>query len=565
MFLNIAISVLFLCFSNMLMANHELKGVDGSKRYQLVVCALFQNESLFLKEWIEYHRLIGVDHFYLYNNLSDDHYKEVLQPYVELGVVDLFECPIKTTSQADYLEQLQLPSYNHGLQLAKENAKWAAFIDLDEFIVPVRHDNLLDMLNEYESCAGLAINWQIFGTSSVKRINNDELVIENLVWKAPIDNGLNAIVKFIVRPECVKSIPNPHAFEFIEGCHAENSQRVPLKAQRMGQPVVIDTVYINHYWFGTEEWFYSQKIPRRQKWGLHVSKAHLDEIIALHNQIEDRTIQRFVPELKVRINESKPYVNGRLMGQLGNQMFQIAAATSLALDHGARACFPDLVTEKDFNIPLNYQNVFYHIDARLPNNDPVFNYLEPKFTYSELPYQPNMSIRGWFQSDKYFKHHKAEIIELFAPHQEIKDYLSSKYEVLISQPKTVSIHFRSYDKEDPEQKVYIKCGREYYLKAIESFDEDSLFVVFSNDIEECKQIFESINRHFVYIEGEVHYYDLYLMSMCKDNIICNSSFSWWGAYLNQNPMKRVIAPLHWFNPAYGADTRDLIPDEWILL
>lgn len=566
-----AFSILFLLLSTLTVNCEEVSSKlenfceDGTKKYNLVICAIFQNESFFLREWLEYHRLVGVEHFYLYNNLSDDNYQDILRPYIEQGVVDLFEWPIETYNQKEYLELLQLPAYNEALMLAKENAEWAAFIDLDEFIVPVRHDNLVDMLKEYDSFVGLAINWQLFGTSEVAQLPKDELIIENLVWKAPVDQGLNAIVKFIVRPNFVKNIPNPHAFEFTDGNFAVSSQGDCLKPNQMGQPVVVDTVRINHYWFGTEDWFYCNKIPRREKWGLKVSQEHLDEIISMHNQVKDETILRFASELKKVMFSTKSFVLGHLMGQFGNQMFQIAAATSLALNNFATACFPDLLTEKEFNIPINYEKVFYHINVKEPSENVEFLYIEPKFTFSEIPYQSNMAIRGWFQSEKYFRRHKQEILDLFAPHAEIVDYLYQKYASVLSNPRTVSIHFRSYDKEDPEQKVYIKCSKDYYARAVEEFPNDSLFVVFSNDIEWCKENFVDIDRNFIYIEGEAHYYDLYLMSLCKDNIICNSSFSWWGAYLNRNPSKCVIAPANWFNPAYGADTRDLLPDEWILL
>lgn len=176
-----------------------------------------------------------------------------------------------------------------------------------------------------------------------------------------------------------------------------------------------------------------------------------------------------------------------------------------------------------------------------------------------------MLIRGWFQSDKYFRHHIKEIAELFAPHPEIIDYLNQKYTHIIQDPNTVSIHFRSYDKEDPNQKVYIKCSMDYYWQAICHFPENTHFIVFSNDIEWCKTNFSAIPRHFIFIESEAHYHDFYLMSMCRHNIICNSSFSWWAAYLNSNPQKQVIAPADWFNPDYQSDTSDLIPEDWIRL
>lgn len=267
----------------------------------------------------------------------------------------------------------------------------------------------------------------------------------------------------------------------------------------------------------------------------------------------------------ISLNAQQPFVMGDIMGQLGNQFFLIAAATSLALDNDAIPIFPSLKTETDFNVPLNYEKLFYHLNADHPEKDVKYYYLEPKFTYSPIPYRPNMLIRGWFQSDKYFRHHEKEIQELFAPRPEIVDYLHQKYAHIIGDPNTVSIHFRSYDKEDPGQKVYIKCSMEYYQQAIKKFPQDAHFIVFSNDIEWCKANFPNIPRRFTFIEGEVHYYDLYLMSMCKHNIIGNSSFSWWAAYLNLNPQKIIIAPGDWFNPDYQSDISDLIPESWTLI
>ncbi len=259
-----------------------------------------------------------------------------------------------------------------------------------------------------------------------------------------------------------------------------------------------------------------------------------------------------------------PYVIGELVGQLGNQMFQVAAATSLALDHGAVALFPGFLTEKNWNIPLNYEKLFSHLNVSSPPSPPDYRYLEPQFSYSPIPYHPRMTIRGWFQSDKYFRHHKEEITELFAPPPEVTSYLTRRYPDLINHPNSVAIHYRSYNQEDPSHEVYAVMDLDYYKAAIELFPKDSLFVVFSNDQRWCQREFAKIDRSFYFVERESpDYHDFYLMSLCKHNIICNSTFSWWAAYLNRHPEKRVVAPSRWFQPGFGADDRDLIPDEWI--
>jgi hypothetical protein len=263
----------------------------------------------------------------------------------------------------------------------------------------------------------------------------------------------------------------------------------------------------------------------------------------------------------------QPYVMGQLMGQFGNQMFVVAAAHSLALDNGARPIFPGFLEEADpvFQLRNNYEKVFYHLDASKPQVEPGFVYYEQAFNYSPIPYKPNMKIVGWFQSEKYFKQHKREILRLFQAPSRIVNYLQSKYEGIIDHPKSVSIHLRTYLKEDPEQKVYCNYGRAYVEKALAQFPDDSLFVVFSNDMKWARKALEGLPRKLLFIEGESYLHDFYLMSMCKHNIITNSSFSWWAAYLNRNPEKRVIAPPEWFAPTYVRDTSDLIPESWMIL
>lgn len=269
--------------------------------------------------------------------------------------------------------------------------------------------------------------------------------------------------------------------------------------------------------------------------------------------------------LNLSILSAKPFVTADLMGQFGNQMFIMAAASSLAWDNGADPVFPGLAAQEDFNIPTNYEKVFYNLDVSVPEEGIDYVYHERHFYYEPIQYRPNMMIRGWFQSEKYFLSHKDKIMQMFAPGPEIVDYLSRKYGFIVDHPETVGIHYRSYEMEDPGQLVYVDCDVEYYKKAVSLFPKDFFFIVFSNDPEKAKKIFGNISGRFFYVQGETHYHDFYLMSLCKHQIICNSSFSWWAAYLNPNPQKGVVAPLRWFNPNYGADDRDLVPEGWLRL
>ncbi len=268
-----------------------------AQQYQLSICAVFQNEELFLKEWIEYHHLIGVEHFYLYNNLSTDKSLEILQPYISKGLVELYNWEVDAKSQNDYLQLLQVPTYMHALNIAKETSEWIAFIDIDEFIAPVHHDNLITFLKDYKDYGALSINWQIFGTSRMDDLPKNKLITESLVWKAPETFPKNEYIKYIAQPKCVKTIHDPHSFEFYPGYYAVNGKKEKMETHR-GQLVSIDEIRINHYWFGTKNWFLFNKLPRRDKWGMSLPKNCMDELIDSCNIVQDTILQRFSQKLK---------------------------------------------------------------------------------------------------------------------------------------------------------------------------------------------------------------------------------------------------------------------------
>jgi hypothetical protein len=191
--------------------------------------------------------------------------------------------------------------------------------------------------------------------------------------------------------------------------------------------------------------------------------------------------------------------------------------------------------------------------------------------YRPISYTPNMRIEGWFQSEKYFWHHRDEIVELFAPSEEVYEYIMGRWGDVLDHHCTVALHHRSYLKEDPTQVYHPTQPKSYFLKAIAHYPEDARFVVCSNDIEWCKRNFADIPREFVFIENsprpkDYHdCYEFYMMSMCTHQIVTNSSFSWWSAYLNTNPDKIVTAPKLWLAKTSGCNTRDVIPASWIAI
>ncbi len=139
------------------------------KKYAISICAIFKNEGRFLKEWIEYHQLVGFDHFYLYNNGSCDNYNEILKPYVERNVVTLIEFPG---------ERMQMKAYLDFYANFAGETQWVSFLDIDEFICPNSHLNIKDWIKSYERYPVILIYWKMFGTSGLMKHDDDKLVTE---------------------------------------------------------------------------------------------------------------------------------------------------------------------------------------------------------------------------------------------------------------------------------------------------------------------------------------------------------------------------------------------------
>lgn len=252
-------------------------------------------------------------------------------------------------------------------------------------------------------------------------------------------------------------------------------------------------------------------------------------------------------------------------GRLGNQLFQIAAALSLAMDNEAEAVFPDYLLWDLYDIPENREKVYYGLNFTKPKGRISSVYREDQdFNFRPIPYSPNMKIYGYFQSEKFFKHNFEKIAPYFEPAEDVARYIDEKYHELLTHPCTVAIHLRGYLQEDVSlKKMFPLVDLSYVEEASTLFPEEALFVVFSDRMDWAKEELRNFSRPLIFIEGEKHYVDFYLMSLMKHQIISNSSFSWWAAYLNKNPDKIVTAPYPWFHPDHHLSSEHIIPDDWI--
>lgn len=293
----------------------------------------------------------------------------------------------------------------------------------------------------------------------------------------------------------------------------------------------------------------------------------------------------------------------KLSGGLGNQMFQYAFGKAAALKTGLSVVYDYSAILNDKN-PLttkrNFELEVFTCEVPLVNKKSVPEILIGKenlikkvlfklavsLGFIRMIRDPHpfcfdagimdrledrSYIEGYFQTQQYFAPFEEEIRRCFTFQREMSSN-SVKYRNEILGCNAIAIHIRRGDyANNPEiTKIYGCCSDSYYKRAIELVTErinNPHFFIFSDEPEWVKKQDWFRDYRVTFVEGNSganSYEDMWLMSLCKHNIIANSSFSWWGAWLNRNKKKLVIAPEKWFADATrNAETTDLIPINWL--
>lgn len=242
-------------------------------------------------------------------------------------------------------------------------------------------------------------------------------------------------------------------------------------------------------------------------------------------------------------------------GRLGNQLFQVAATVGIAEKNGFEYFIP----------PWEPASFFKGTILQVDRAGDYF----PKYEEGPLYYQPielehSTDLVGNFQSEKYFEHCADKIREMFTLLPRYAKEVA-KYDWLTGED-TCSIHVRRGDYVGSE--AFELLDMQYYVNAVCRFPEGTRFLIFSDDIPWCEHKFQG--EQFSFVSDESPLIDMFIMASCQDHIIANSSFSWWGAWLNPSKTKRVIAPDKWFKPSFvdrlrfrrNMETRDMLPDGW---
>jgi glycosyl transferase family 92 len=263
---------------------------DGQRRAAsrpyLSICAGYRNEAPYLQEWIEFHRLAGVEHFFLYDAHSTDAHEAVLAPYVEDGIV--------TTHDWEGISHNQADTYNECLRAHRDESRWIAFIDCDEFLFSPTGRTLPETLAEFEPWPAVGVNWALFGRSG-HVTKPTGLVIENYLMRS--DTPINMFVKCIVDPSHVTRCRNAHEFIY-DSLLAVDENHYPIHGY-FTKSLSFSRLRINHYVTKSDEEARA-KLGRPTEW--NDSRTWRATMIEDNfPQERDETITRYVPAVRTAL------------------------------------------------------------------------------------------------------------------------------------------------------------------------------------------------------------------------------------------------------------------------
>ena len=251
------------------------------------------------------------------------------------------------------------------------------------------------------------------------------------------------------------------------------------------------------------------------------------------------------------------------LGRLGNQMFQFAALKGIARNRGFEYCFPPTKNTNEWTDHQLFNSFKFgstsQLNVQFIDSDRT-TVMEETFFFNEKLFNecPDwISLQGFFQTEKYFKHIRDELLKDF----EFRDEILEPAQKTMSYWKNpIALHIRRTDYTTNPN--HTALSMDYYEKALSEFDDSSEVIIFSDEPQWCmeQKLFES--DRFMISETGNNYMDMCLMTLCSGHIIANSSFSWWGAWLSSS--QKVVAPSDWFKGSNNEhlDTKDIIPESW---
>ena len=268
-----------------------------NKPVYLSVCSIFKDEAPYLKEWIEYHLLAGVERFYLYDNNSSDNPLELLQPYIDKGIVVYHKLDG---------EGKQYVAYRDAIYKYKKQTYWMAIIDLDEFILPVEKDDIKEFLKDYEKYPGVVINQQVFDSNGYKTKPNVPVIEAYTKISKEYGVILSAQIKSIFKPQEVSEIHTAHYANYKGNKLAVYPNLLEVPANTYGIVCnyleVMSKIRLNHYYTKSEEEYL--KRCNRNYANMPVKRPVLQSFLNFCGETEeDLTIQKYLSKLKERLKD----------------------------------------------------------------------------------------------------------------------------------------------------------------------------------------------------------------------------------------------------------------------
>jgi Glycosyltransferase family 92 len=260
---------------------------EAGKPY-LAVCAIYRWEGAYLREWVAFHRLVGVERFFLYDNGSQDDHLEALRPFIEDSSVVLHPWDVHPG---------QGPAYDHCLENHGAEARWLAFIDCDEFLFSPTGRPLPEVLRDYEQFPGLGVNRAWMGTS-FHRNRQPGLVIENYSHRLHLPEP-NRAVKSIIDPARTERRYNAHSFLYRDGALAVDENKKEFEGW-IAPSNTFERLRVNHYFTKSEEEALEKFTRPQAGTGELRPELSLESLRKRNERFArpDNAIQRWLPELK---------------------------------------------------------------------------------------------------------------------------------------------------------------------------------------------------------------------------------------------------------------------------
>lgn len=272
----------------MFLISHENKPT----KYQLSICAVFKNEEKYLKEWIEFHRLVGVDHFFLYNLTSGDRYFDVLRNYIKEGIVTLIHWPDMSKDLNEYIWALsnQIPAYENAIKFATiGKTKWLVFVDIDEFLLPMEGNSLREIVEKYEEYPGIILSRIFLDASRKNHQTKKNLVLESTdIIIPPVPKPFKIIEKVIFKPSlCDYFTWPPYHFVFKDD----------LKPIELSKWELRINSYLNRSQPFAE--------PKRFMGSIQMDYLRFEQevngLLEAGYEIEDHSMERFLPNVRKKM------------------------------------------------------------------------------------------------------------------------------------------------------------------------------------------------------------------------------------------------------------------------